>query len=57
MKDNVTDHRMPIFPVSQTDNANGPDQETGTHPTKKVVDAPIADPAGKPENFIPFEEL
>lgn len=57
MRDNVTDHRMPIFPVSQTDNANGPDQETGTHPTKKVVDAPIADPAGKPENFIPFEEL
>lgn len=68
MKYNVTDHTVSIFnPVTHLVAANDPDHEsiTGVKPMspgntdlgKKAVDEPIVDPAGKPENFIPFEEL
>lgn len=67
MKYNVTDHTVLIpHPVPPCDAINDTDQETASHHEKtnhgktygkKAVDEPIADPSGKAENFIPFEEL
>lgn len=70
MKYNVIDHTVSIFkPVTHSDATNDPDHESiigvdkpmspgnTDRRGKKAVDEPIVDPAGKPENFIPFEEL